>query len=433
MILSSLFLPRQGERFADEPAELVAEKGKDLPAWPLYTLLYGYPVIWALGLGQFAPTMLAVVMFFYMIVRGHIMIFTTHWVWFALVLWCLLCTVSLNGGTDILAWGLRWVNIFDVGIYSVYFFNARRTIPLRSILGGLVGLWATVVVLGYLALLFPDFRLNTPMGMIMPEGLKRNELVRDYVMPPLAEVQRPWGAPEPYIRPSAPFPYANSWGLAFTFLTPVVIATLMLAEKKRTKVILSIALCLGLIPAIATSNRGMFLGLGISVVYVIFRYILRGNLKVAFYSCLAAIIAIFGLIVSGAFAQILGRQEYSDSTGGRAALYAETWDAVLQSPLVGYGTPRMSVSVGVSMGTQGYFWTLLFCFGIVGLGFFVVFMLASIINTWNMKSAAGLWIHAVPISAICVFVFYSFDIMQLTAMMLCFTMCMRSIVYEEGL
>ena len=55
----------------------------------------------------------------------------------------------------------------------------------------------------------------------------QNPLVRDYMLPPLAEVQRPWGAPEAYIRPSAPFPYANSWGLAYTLLTPVMLACLL--------------------------------------------------------------------------------------------------------------------------------------------------------------------------------------------------------------
>lgn len=432
-MLSTLFMPQQGERFARSSVDSAYSKIPALPAWPLYTLLYGFPLIWALGLGQFAPTILAIIMVFYMVVRRNILVYKTQWIWFALIFWCVVSTVSLHGGSDILAWGLRWVNILNVGIYGVYFFNARTSITNQGLMGGLVTVWYTVVILGYLALLFPEFRLTTPMSFLLPGGLKQNELVRDYVMPPLAEIQLPWGAPEPYIRPSAPFPYANSWGLAFTFLTPVVIATLMAADKLSTKIILGISIILGLVPAIATSNRGMFIGLGIAVVYVVLRYVLSGNLKVAFYSVVAAALAVAGLFASGAIAKILGRQEYSDSTGGRASLYQATWDAVMQSPVVGYGTSRMNVSIGISMGTQGYLWALMFCFGLVGLALFVIFMLSSIISTWDVQSAAGLWIHSVPVTAICVFIFYSFDIMQMAAMMLCLTMIMRSQVNGEGI
>lgn len=432
-MLTSLFSPPSGSRFVDPEISGAQSRVDVLPAWPLYTLLYGFPVIWALGLSEFAPTILALIMIAYLIVRKNILVYKTHWVWFALVIWCVVCTVSLHGGTDIIAWGLRFVNIFNVGVYSVYFFNARERITNQGVMGGLVTLWYTVVILGSLGMIFPEFRLTTPMSFVLPGSLQQNELVRDYVKPPLAEVQLPWGAPEPYVRPSAPFPYANSWGLAFTFLTPVVISVMMAADKMRTKIILGISVVLGLIPAIATSNRGMFIGLGICIIYVVFRYILAGNLKVALYSALVAALAIIALIASGAFAAILGRQEYSDSTGGRAALYAATWDAVKQSPLVGYGTSRMNVSIGISMGTQGFLWALMFCFGLVGLTLFVVFMLWSILSTWRIQSAAGVWIHSVPICAICVFIFYSFDIMQMSTMFLCLSMVMRAQTYREGI
>ena len=45
-----------------------------LPAWPLLTLLYGFPIIWALGLLQIAPIILAFVMLGYMLVRGSVRI-----------------------------------------------------------------------------------------------------------------------------------------------------------------------------------------------------------------------------------------------------------------------------------------------------------------------------------------------------------------------
>lgn len=429
----SLFEPRKGSRFSEQP-EVGSEKARQpLPAWPLYTLLYGYPIIWVLGLSQFMPSILSVIMVFYMVLRRRILMFSSHWIWLALIIWTVVCTVSLDKGTDIIAWTLRFLVIFNAGVYSVYFLNARERVTTQGVMGGLISLWYTVVILGWLALFFPDFRLTTPVGMLMPSGLVSNELVRNYVLPPLAEVQQPWGAPEPFIRPSAPFPYANSWGLAYSFLTPVVLAMMTAATRMTTKVILGISVVASLYPAIATSNRGMFIGLGICLAYIIFRQVLAGNLKVAVAAIAGTAVAVAGLIYTGAFAQILGRQEYSDSTGGRASLYMATWEEVLKSPLIGYGNPRMNVTVGVSMGTQGYLWTLMFCFGLVGLGLFIAFMLHAILSTWNVQSSTAIWIHSVPVVAAIVFSFYSFDTMQMASMMLCLSIIIRSIVYREDL
>lgn len=429
----SLFEPRQVHRYAEGSDEDLARQQRVLPAWPLFTLFYGYPLIWVLGMGQFAPTLLSIVMLFYMGVRKNILIFKTHWIWIALIIWCVVCTVSLRGGSDILAWGIRFLVIFNACVYSVYYFNARERITPQALLGGLVALWYTVVILGWFAIFFPDFRVTTPMSFLIPGGMLQNPLVKDYVLPPLAEVQEPWGAPEPYIRPAAPFPYANSWGLAFALLTPIVLAMISASDRKRTKVILALSILAGAVPAIATSNRGMFIGLTISVVYVIFRQVLNGNLKLAFYALLFMILVGITLVATGAVAQILGRQEYSDSTGTRSMLYEHTWEAVLKSPLVGYGTARPDPEAGISMGTQGYLWALMFCFGLVGLGLFIAFMWSSIFTTASLNSNAGYWIHSVPVAAACIFVIYSFDSMQMASMMLCLALLMRSTTYREGL
>lgn len=432
MILS-LFEPRKGDRYTEESVESSTHRGRVLPAWPLYTLLYGYPLLWVLGLGQFAPTILAFVMIFYMVLYKEIIIFKSQWIWFVLTIWCIVCTVSLHGGSDILAWGIRFLVIFNAGVYSVYYFNARERITIQSVLGGLVTLWYTIVVLGWLAMFFPEFRVATPMSFLIPEGLQQNPLVKDYVHPPLAEVQMPWGAPEPYVRPAAPFPYANSWGLAFTFLTPVVVAVISATKRTRTKIILGLSIGAGIVPAIETSNRGMFIGLALCIAYVIFRQVLNGNLRLAVYAVVTTLVVIWGLYASGAVAKILGRQEYSDSTGTRSLLYEHTWQAVLKSPVIGYGTARPDYEVGISMGTQGYLWALMFCFGLVGLGLFISFILYSLLATWNIQSDAGYWLHGVVVAACFVFTIYSFDTMQMASLMLCLAMLMRSTVYREGL
>ena len=249
----------------------VSTAQKKLPAWPLLALLYGFPALWALGLLQVAPLVLAAIMLFYLIIRGNVRVPGSLWVWGAFCVWVVVAALALTRSTDMIGWGLRFVNILSAGIYALYYYNARSSISLNRLLGGLATLWVTLIVLGYGGVLFPEFRLRTPMSFIMPSGFMQNPLVRDYMLPPLAEVQRPWGAPEAYIRPSAPFPYANSWGLAYTLLTPVMLACLLRLRSIWLRIALLIGMALSTVPAIATSNRGMFIGLGISAAYVLLR------------------------------------------------------------------------------------------------------------------------------------------------------------------
>ena len=429
--------PNSSTRVLPSARILTSSPRADLPAWPLLALLYGFPLLWALGVLQIAPPILALIMVAYMTVRGGIRVPGTLWIWGALTLWVLVCAMALRSSTDLIAWGLRWVNIASAGVYALYFYNAPQTLTLRRLLGGLATLWGTLVVLGWAGVLFPEFRLQTPMSFVVPSGLMRNPLVRDYMQPPLAEIQFPWGAPEPYKRPSAPFPYANSWGLAYTLLTPVMLAIFTLTRRIAHKILLLIALGLSTVPAISTSNRGMFIGLGVCCAYVLFRQVLAARWRAVAWGLAAIVAAVIALFASGTVDAVLGRQDYSDSTGGRATLYQLTWEATLQSPILGYGTPRMAPSVGVSMGTQGYLWTLMFCFGFVGLGFFVLWVLGSIVSGWSAYRSFGdhpvvaWWLHSVSVCAAVVFIFYSFDIAQLSILLLTSTACVRAVHASE--
>lgn len=421
---------QKGNRFSVAVAPTV---GAPLPAWPILILLYGFPVVWALGLMQFAPTLLAFAMIVLMVMRRRVLVHSTMWVWFALMFWGIICLVSISNFGEFMGWFQRYMNIFNVGIYTLYFFNARERVPNHIMLGGLLTIWFTVVILGYVALAIPDFRLPTPMAFILPGSLTGNELVRDYVLPPMAEVQFPWGVDVPYIRPSAPFPYANSWGLAYSLLTPVVFSVITGVHSKKIQLGLGLAVVLSLVPAIATSNRGMFIGLGAAFAYVLFRLLLKGDWRALIIGTVLFIGVVAYMMISGAVEEILGRQEYSDSTGGRASLYTLTLAYTLRSPLVGYGTSQMAESVGVSMGTQGQIWALMFCFGFVGLALFLLYVLSVLVNTWNVASLTGMWVHSVIVAAIAMLTFYSFDVIQLTVLMLCVALMMRSRMYGEGL
>lgn len=395
-----------------------AAGGRALPAWPLLGLIWGYPVLWALGLSQFAPTVLCLLMLALLLLRGHLRVLPGLWAWGALLLWMLGSTAMLGSATDLIGWGMRFTVVLNAGICALYYANARETLGPDAVLRALSGLWAACVLLGCLGLAFPEARLSTPMGAIMPGGLMSNDLVHDYVAPRLTETQQPWGAPAPYIRPSAPFVYANSWGLAYALLTPVVVARLLRGARLRVVLWYAGLGALSVIPALASSNRGMFLGLGLCVLTVWIRAGLRGRWAAVAAGGLGLLAAGIALFASGAAGSVLARQEYSDSTGGRSALYRATWERSLESPLLGHGTTQMEPSVGVSLGTQGYLWTLLFCYGFVAAALFLWFLLGAVLRWARPVGTSGLWLHAVLVSCCLMFVFYSFDTMQMITLLL---------------
>ncbi|MEX5306132.1 O-antigen ligase family protein [Kocuria sp. CPCC 205258] len=402
-----------------------------LPGWPLLVLLYGFPVIWAAGALQFAPSVLAAVMVVLLLVRRNVVVPGPLWVFAAFLLWAAATSVmvpDLGAGIGFL---LRWANLFSAFVFMVYYFNAREAIGHRSVLRGAIVVWVTLVVLGHLALVLPDARLTTPIGLLLPDAVTSNQLVQNLVFPPLAEVQQPWGAPERYIRPAAPFPYTNGWGSAFVVLTPLVLAYLTSTRFGFRSVLLLVGLGASLVPAVATSNRGMFIGITVAAMYVIVRWFLQGRLLPG----AAALVVVSGtaayLVANGSVAAILGRQEYSDSTGGRASLYQATFEAALKSPFLGYGAPRMEESVGVSMGTQGYLWTLLFCFGFVGLGLFMAFLHGTTLLTARVRTSPALFVHSVPVAACVFFAYYGIDVVQFIVICLCLAMIMRARTYGE--
>jgi hypothetical protein len=106
-------------------------------------------------------------------------------------------------------------------------------------------------------------------------------------------------------------------------------------------------------------------------------------------------------------------------------LYAETFRRTLDSPLLGYGAPRPSTAQDLSVGTQGYVWTLMFSFGFIGLALFLVFLWGTTIRTWRAPSDVELALHSsLLVTCGAVFV-YGLDIMQMLALVLVSALLLR--------
>ena len=193
------------------------------------------------------------------------------------------------------------------------------------------------------------------------------------------------------------------------FLTPVVLGAAIYRGTRRALVLTLVGLAAAIPPAVATSNRGMFIALGVAVGYVLLRLLFRGRIALVAGVAVGAGAAVAALWLAGFVDRITERQEVVDTGAGRANLYAETLQRTLDSPLLGYGAPRPSLTSEIAAGTQGAVWNAMFSFGLVGLLLFLVFLFGAAIRTAPAPSSAALWMHAAVVVAVVMSVYYGLD------------------------
>lgn len=387
----------------------------ELPAWPVVLLLWGMPLWWVLGLLPFVSFGMLVVLGFFLIGTRRVVLLPGTLPLCALACWMLACAVMLDSAMRLVGFGFRWAMLAAAAVTLLYIVNCRATD--RVLLSGVAVIGALVIAGGWLGLLVPHGGFETPVARLMPSVLWSNEMVRDLLGVRFAEVQQPWGAGEAFRRPSAPFPYTNGWGCAIALLAPLLLAWREIAGPPWARIAVWLGLLAALAPAIATRNRGMLLILGVVVVAQLAGLVRRGDHTRFALLGTSAAAAAAGFVALGGWQLIEERQSYGDTTAGRASIYAETWSAVLSSPVLGFGAPRPSQEIGISLGTQGAWWTLLFSFGFVGAGLFLAFLLRVLGSTHAVACAGvrtdGLWLHSALVGAMAAGFFYGFDIIHL--------------------
>ena len=175
----------------------------------------------------------------------------------------------------------------------------------------------------------------------------------------------------------------------------------------------------------ASSNRGMFGALALAAAYVVVRLALRNRAVPVLALGGVGVVAAVVLVRQGLLEQISTRQEYGQSTGARFTLYAETIERTLESPLLGWGAPRPSAAQELSVGTQGYVWTLMFSYGFVGLFLFLLFLWGTTLRTWRAPGDADVALHASLVVTSLAVIVYGLDIVQLLALVLVAALLLR--------
>jgi hypothetical protein len=400
-----------------EFSPLADEQTRLLPAWPIFVLFVGYPIWWVLGLGAFVTLISAIPMLALLIQLRKVELPPAFWLWIGFVVSACFAAIELDTGGRAVGFGVRVANYVGSAIVFLYLYNARERLSNRRIMYALIVFFAFVVVGGYLGILVPHASLPTPVERLLPVNIRNNGYVQSLVHPHFAEVQHPYGSPQTFYRPSAPFTYTNGWGVNAALLVPLMISAFTAFRRRRAKVLLVLLLLASAPPAAATLNRGMFLAIGLVLVYGSIRLAIRGRVVALIVAVGVGVLGVTVALWAGVLEQLQERLHYSQTNLGRQTIYREAFDGALQSPLFGHGAPRPSQTLDISIGTQGQVWNVMFSYGFLALGFFLGWFALAVLQSARAQTQPGLWVHATLFIVCFTFFFYGYDGVQLTVAM----------------
>jgi hypothetical protein len=390
------------------------------PIWPIVALLAGYPLWWALGFGDFVFIVAAIPAAWRMIRwrRSHTRTIRVPpgfglWLLFLVVAVAGLTTISATApgtlsspvATRVLSFSVRTAGYLAVTALLLYAGNlTERELP-RQRLAWLLGLVAIYTTAGGLAgVLAPSLSFSSPLLLMLPHHVQSNPYILAEMHPSLAQVQNVLGGSNG--RPDAPFAYTNTWGNCLALLLPWLIAAWWARGTRRQRRIAATVLALSVIPAIYSLNRGLWLGLIVSVCYLAFRLAARGRIALLATIFAGVALVAFVVLVTPLQSLIGQRLQNGGSDAHRAQLSGLAVNAALASPVVGFGDTRheigsvTSIAVGrtanchqcgqMSVGNNGQLWLLLVCSGFVGAAFYLAFFGYGAWRFWRDSTPEGM-------------------------------------------
>lgn len=373
------------------------------PGWPLVAALALFPLWWVLGLSFFIFVIMAVPMAVHLYRMRPILLPPGFILWALFVVCAVLgaAVLSVNpsgtvaGSTSgrLFGYGLRLMSYLAVTVIMLYVGNLREDQLSRAKLVGLQAwLFLVTVAGGLLALASPTFQFTSPVEMLLPGFVRTNAYVQALVHPAASQVQNVLGYAAP--RPKAPFEYTNFWGenlnvLAVWFAVFLIMGGLRWLGAFRWPAIVAVSLVAAFL-ALYSLNRGLWLGIVLSVIYVAVRLALRRKLGLL-VGLLSALCLVAGLLTfTPAGDLVASRLDNGKSNSIRSDLSQQTIQIVRESPIIGFGDPRStigspgSLTIGKSaacpqcgnfpIGSTGQLWFLLVTTGFGGtlvyFGFF---------------------------------------------------------------
>jgi O-antigen ligase len=219
--------------------------------------------------------------------------------------------------------------------------------------------------------------------------------------------------------------------------------------RRGPKVWALICLAVSIVPAVVSLNRGLWIGLGLLVLYVAVRYVLAGRIWILGAVAVAAAalaIALAGTPLGGV---VSARLDNGKSNGVRSFLIDKALTGFTESPVIGYGSTRntaggrQSITVGESAGCErcgnftvggnGQLWQLLYAHGAVGTAGYLGFFAYGLWRFRRDRSPIGVAASAAIVTSFSAMLWYNSLVTPLAFMVLAFALLWRNeVVRKEG-
>lgn len=369
------------------------------PAWPLVVVLVGWPVWWALGIEN-QIFILAAIPMARRLYRSRFKKGVSFppgfgiWLLFLIVMLAGIATISLQApdtiaspvSSRLIAFTYRAADFSAATVILLYVGNlTEREFPRRRLawLLGLVGIYA--IVGGLAGVADPSFSFTSPLARFLPANLQSALAVS--LNPGTSQVQGFLGFAEGRVK--APFTYTNQWGNCLAILLPWLFVAWWCYGKRIQKRAVVVLLAVTLVPVVLSLDRGLWIGLLISVVYFAVRFAGQGKLALLGVFCGTLVVAAVVIVASPLGSLVSQRLAHGQSNRVRTSLTTIAVEDALSSPLIGYGDTRhmqgstQSIAVGassdckkcgnISVGGNGELPLLLISTGLLGTALYISF------------------------------------------------------------
>jgi hypothetical protein len=381
------------------------------PAWPLYALLVLYPLWWAIGLSQFAFVLFAVPMAWRLRRRRPLKLPPAFGWWMLYLLWVLLSLVMLPAtapGTTSGSVGGRTLSVLvnlaelaGVTVMLLFVGNlSSAELPQRRLLKWLSVLFLVTVAGGVIGMAVPRLAFTSPLEVVLPGWISSNAYASQFLHPAVSQLQGS-GA-----RPSAPWAYTNFWGNNISLLLVWfgIYQWQAPASRRRTRRLV-VGVGLALVTIVYSLNRGVWLGVLLSAGFVVWHIWRRGDSRAIVATLVAIPVLLLAFFVTPLHGVVSNRTHSSttNSNSIRGFLDKAAVDGALESPVLGWGNTRkaigsaQSVAIGpspqcpkcggVSIGSTGQLWAVMFSQGLVGLALYVGFF---VMTLWRLRRDTSL-------------------------------------------
>jgi hypothetical protein len=365
------------------------------PAWPLALMTFWMPVAYFLGFSALVWILPAFAFGIPMVMRRTLRVPGMIVPFAALVAWIPISALELDGFNSMPVFMYRYLIWVSTLVVFVWLCNTpTRKVPTDRIVDMLAALWIVLVGFGFLAIVFSQIAIPSPLQMALPAGLKSNAFIYDLTVIRFAELQTFATGAVP--RPAAPLPATNGWGSTLGLLLPFFILSWLNAPSGRRRAVGWFICAAAVIPIAVSTNRGLWLSIAVALVYYAARRMMRGDarpmLAVGILGGMALTLVLFTPLATVVTARLDNTAASNDT---RENVYKEAYAGALESPLYGNGAPASQdpAAMAPPVGTHGLIWYVMFCHGFPALAMLIVALFTLFFATMLARTPTALWAH----------------------------------------